>query len=406
MSTKLTRTFITYLNHYSGLTPECWRVLLICLFETIALGFAFYISIYLVSVLHFNTVSAGLVISFYGAGTILGGFLGGKIADTISSGFVVRLSLVGESFLLFFLPFLHSLNLLIIDACLLGIFAYMFKTASTLQIISANSKLSSSTRLKAINMEYTFSNAGLGISATLISIFSNSGIQYLFFAAGGLTIVLAFIHFAYCRDHYYQPVVDASNKAPSSKTKKSFAVFLAILASLFIVGIIISQNRTIFPIYISSVFPQYGMRGVSLLYVINPVLIIFYQTPLINKLKHLNKLDISGFGAAIMGLGSLMLLLTSSFLWAVIASIVYTIGEMLFFSVSQFLAYEASANRKKGRALGLYQMTYATSVVLGPTLGGLIYHHVSSTAVWYLCGLIGLFALFWCLTLRNRAKAY
>lgn len=309
---QLTYYLHQYLQSFSGLTKKSWHGIFICLLETTATGIAFYISIYLVVNLHFSVVIAGLVLSSYGIGTVLGGLVGGLLSDSKSPNFVVIISLLLECFLFSTMPFLTNIKAIIIDVLILGISAYMFKTANTIQVVSANQNLSASMRLKSINVLYTASNVGLGASAVLIGILANFGFSYLFFGAGMMTLLLAIYQTMYMGNVQVKEseptiansVTDGDENYTKRPVKK---VILVILASLFIVGLIISQRRTTYSIYIHDLFPQYGMHGLGLLYAINPAMIILLQTPLVNKLKNFNKFYIVGIGAAFMGIGTWLL---------------------------------------------------------------------------------------------------
>lgn len=148
------------------------------------------------------------------------------------------------------------------------------------------------------------------------------------------------------------------------------------------------------------------MHSIGLLYAINPILIILFQAPLAEKIKTYNKLYVLGMGAFFMGLGSGILSILTHFSLAVIAIALYTLGEMLFFSVAQYLCYESSSPKKQGATLGVFQATYAASIVIGPLIGSYIYHKLSPVAVWYGCGLIGTLAFCLCFSMRKKAALY
>jgi MFS family permease len=110
-----------------------------------------------------------------------------------------------------------------------------------------------------------------------------------------------------------------------------------------------------------------------------------------------------GIGALLLGTGMLLLSLSCMFSLAMLACIIYTIGEMIFFSLSHLICYQNGAEKKKGSSLGIYRMIYASSRVVGPTLGGLIYQQWSGDALWYICGFIGLACFSACYHYRKYA---
>ncbi|MDF1761426.1 MAG: MFS transporter [Coxiellaceae bacterium] len=373
--------------------------------QSLATGLAFYLSIYLVTTLHYSVVSAGIVLSCYGIGTMVGGVVGGKLSDKIAAHKVVIMSLLFECVLFSALPFFSNLHAIMLITTLLGVSAYMFKTANTIQLINSSSSSDNNSRLTAINILYTASNIGIGTSALLIGLLAHLGFAYLFYAGGLLTLLLAIYQIIYLSNTETNQTTDKHSNTQQG-TRQNKQIFVTVLLSLFITGLIIAQLRTTYSIYIHHLFPQFGMHGLGLLLALNPALIILFQTPLTSAIRHFNKFDIIGIGVALMGTGCLLLNFVSSFVFAALTYMVYTAGEMLFFSMAQYVCYESSPPQHKGNTLGIFQSTYAASLVVGPSVGSLIYHHLSPYWLWYGCGLIGLIALLTCLCQRTTAKVY
>lgn len=394
-----------YTQSFANIPRKSLSPILIGLFHTIAVGLTFYLSIYLVSTLHFNVVSAGIVLSCYGIGTMTGGVLGGKLSDFLSPQRVILISLLSECALFITLPSFTNLHIIMLITGLLGISAYMFKTANTIQLISLCSGGDGHGRLTAINILYTASNIGIGTAALLIGLLAHYGFAYLFYAGGILTLLLAIYQMVYTRKTIPTQALNKP-KEIQQHDRQNIKIFITVLFSLFISGLIIAQLRTTYSIYIHHLFPQFGMHGLGFLLAINPVLIILFQTPLTSAIRHFNKFDIIGVGVILMGMGCMLLNFITSFVFAAFAYAVYTAGEMLFFSMAQYLCYESSSPKHKGNTLGVFQSTYAASLVVGPSVGSLIYHHLSPHWLWYCCGFIGLIALSVCFSQRKAASTY
>src|SRR3990167_9966457 len=83
-----------YISSYRGLKKACWQGMLLNFIESVFVGVYYFLPLYFISELNINIAIASIIISFYGLGTILGGFLGGKLSDEIGSGLVSIGSLV------------------------------------------------------------------------------------------------------------------------------------------------------------------------------------------------------------------------------------------------------------------------------------------------------------------------
>ena len=277
------RLFSSYRQSYQLVSKHGWHVIFVRLAQSLATGLAFYLSIYLVSTLHYSIVSAGIVLSCYGIGTMIGGVVGGKLSDRTAPHKVVIMSLLFESVLFTALPYFTDLHIIMLITALLGISAYMFKTANTIQLINTSSSSDNNSRLTAINILYTASNIGIGTSALLIGLLAHLGFAYLFYAGGILTLLLAIYQIIYLSNTETNKTADKRPNAQQSAHQNK-KIFLTVLLSLFITGLIIAQLRTTYSIYIHHLFPQFGMHGLGLLLVLNPALIILFQTPLTNAI--------------------------------------------------------------------------------------------------------------------------
>lgn len=97
----------------------------------------------------------------------------------------------------------------------------------------------------------------------------------------------------------------------------------------------------------------------------------------------------TGIGAFLLGFGMFMLIYSGYISTIIAACIIYTIGEMIFFSMSQLVCYQFSEERQRGKTMGLYEMVFALSTTFSPTLGGWVYHLFGGQFLWLTCGLMG-----------------
>jgi len=145
-----------------------------------------------------------------------------------------------------------------------------------------------------------------------------------------------------------------------------------------------------------------GMTAVSTLFTINALLVVFLSTFIGEYINQYNKFTMLALSSFFIGFGMCMLSFSSHFSMAILSCIVYTIGEIIYFSLIQLLCYEAGNKKSKGKSLGRYRVVYGTSRVVGPIVGGLIYSHYSGEMLWYVCGLVGVLCMFGFLRLKSK----
>src|SRR3990167_5069020 len=124
-----------YFASYKNLPRSCWQGIFLSFVESTLAGVYYFLSIYFVDVLHFNISTAGIIISFYGLGTIFGGLIGGKLSDKISPVIVSATGLLIQSAAFLFLIILKDIYLLFFDLFILGIATYSFITSNYIWVL-------------------------------------------------------------------------------------------------------------------------------------------------------------------------------------------------------------------------------------------------------------------------------
>lgn len=394
----------SYLTNYQGLPKTCWQRIFVAFINTISGGIIYFLSIYFVQQLHFNLVTAGFILSFYGVGTTLGGIGGGKLADNFSPTVISAVSLFLKAIGFLMLAKLKSAFWLATTLFLLGLTTYSFIAANSVWILN-QCRHHEAAKLKAINILYIAANFGLGAAGVIIGMVAQYGFQYIFYTSSFLLFAaVCYLILAKPITIDWPSTADAqTNDISSAQVKANPKILWVILSCLFLTGLTIAQIGTTYSIYLEQLFPSFGTKSFGLLFALNSVCIVLFQAPLVNYFRQNNKMLVAGAGAFCLGFGMLLLNFSFIFLIAGLACIIYTIGEMLFIATAQLICYQYGGEKKKGQSLGLFQTTYALSVVVGPSLGGFIYHHLGGDIVWYCSGMIGVVCLLICLRYRKFA---
>lgn len=397
------RKYIASINH---LPRECRPGIWLSFIGSTLAAVYYFLTIYFVDVLAMTTSSAGLLISSYGIGTIVGGYIGGYLSDKISPRLVSTLGLFGQSILFAALAKLKHPYSISIDLFILGIASYCFITSNYVAVLSYTHN--EKTRLASINILNMVSNLGIGIASLIIAELSVIGYVNIFYLSGSLLLALSFYSFI----HMTKPIKNIShaefeknNKstmtcATTSKKPNNKGIKLA-LACLFFTGMIVSQLSTTYSIYLKQSFPQLGIHAFSIFFTLNTVLIVLFQNILVSQFININRLVMIGIGSLLIGTGMFMLNFPYSIMFIVLSCFVYSTGEMIFFSMVQLFCYQASNHENKGSGLGTYRMIYASSRFAGPAIGGAIYHYLGSNVLWSASGIIGVTFLLLCCHFRD-----
>lgn len=376
-----------YFANYKGLPHTVWQGIGIGFIESTLVGVCYFLSLYFVKELHLSIANAGLILSSYGLGTILGGIIAGNLSDRFSSRLIIIASLLIQSLGYFLLIKVHTLPLLMATLFILGIGSYGFITSNYVWTLGNCKK---EQRLKTINLLDIVSNLGLALAGMLIGFISIQHFTKIFLisscALGLIALYLFFLNSKKQNIIIETPPLISNDTSTSSM---NFGGLYYALGCLFFVGLIISQTSSTYPLFLQKSFPEMGTMSFSILFTLNAFLIVFFQAPLINSLKNANKIMLIGLGALLLGSG-MVLLNFSFFTIAILSCVIFTLGEILFFSIAQLICYEKSPEKKKGTGLGSYRMIYAASRVTGPAAGSLVYQQISGQGLWMTCFLLGL----------------
>jgi MFS family permease len=384
-----------YIAGFSGLPNAAWPGIIIFGIESILVGICYFLTLYFVTHLHFTVFQASIIISAYGIGTIFGALGGGKLSDIYSPRKIAVISLFIQAIAYFSLIYNNKFYYLIINLFFLGVGSYAFITSNNVWVL-ATCYENEKQRLKVISLLNVASNLGLGIAAIFIGCFLAQEFKYLFLFSSFLLTSIAI--YALNLKNPIHKQKELSHKNNYVKNSFNQAIIYYTLGCLFIVGIIIAQTNSTYPVFLAQIFPSMGIKSFSILFTLNTFMVVFFQPLIVQTFAHFKKVHLIGMSSFLMGMGILILCYTSHFSIAVVSMFILTMGEILFFAISQLICYENSESHQKGQGLGIYRMIFASSRIVGPVFGGFIYQQLGGNILWYICFLMGLCCLlpaFW-----------
>ena len=412
MTTSLMLFFKNYFTSFRRLNAASWRGIGFCFFESMVGGVCFFLAIYFVQVLHLSILDAGIILSSYGFGRAAGGIVGGKLSDFFSEKAISIVSLLLQGIAFFVLVYLNKFHLLVADLFLLGASSYGFITANSVWVLRQCEK-EENAQLKGINFLYSASNLGLGLSALLIGLLKVNNFPIMFYAAS-LVLFLAAGALVFEKDTRGKENIASvirekekeTQKTDSLLKRKGIKIVFVMLGSLFLMSLVVSQLNATYLYYIHTTFSQVSFMGIGSLFSLNPLLIVFFQVPLLSFLGNKNKILMVGISSLLLGFGMALLGFPNLFLFAILSCLIFTCGEMIYFSMLQLVIYRETPPNKKGQALGLYRTVYAIGTIVGPVLGGFIYHSWNTCVLWFGCGLVGLISFLICVWYKKEEGFY
>jgi predicted MFS family arabinose efflux permease len=155
--------FRLYTNAYSGLSRETWFLSLVILINRSGTMVLPFMTMYATQRLGFTIVQAGIIMALFGAGSVVGAFIGGKVTDAFGYYNVQLFALFGGGVMFVVVGYLTTYLSLCIGVFILSMINESFRPANSTAIAyyskPENMTRSYSLNRLAINLGWAFGSA-------------------------------------------------------------------------------------------------------------------------------------------------------------------------------------------------------------------------------------------------------
>jgi len=400
----LGNAFERYINNFRGFSREIWILALITFINRAGTMVLPFLSKYLKEDLGFSYSDVGWIIVFFGLGSMLGSWLGGKLSDKIGFYRIMIFSLFTSGVLFFGLQYITSFWGLCFGTFTIMVIADMFRPA---MFVSLGAYAKPENRTRALTLVRLAVNLGFAAGPALGGlIIMGIGYKGLFWADGATCIVSILIFALLVKE---KKKVASSDSLQSDKIivisvfkDKIFWIFLFVC---FITAVIFFQLFTTLPLYHHE---QFGMTELEtgLLMTLNGLIIFFFEMPIVSIFERnkISKLKIMLWGSAMMAVSFYVLLLNT---WAgvlVISMLFITFGEMFIFPFSNSFALSRAPKGHEGRYMALFTMSFSLAHIASSKSGMEVISHYGYQTNWFIMGTLGVISVFCCMWLLNLVK--
>ena len=396
--------YINYINTFKGLSKEVWWLALITFINRSGTMVIPFLSLYLTKDLSFSLTQVSWIMSFFGLGSVVGTWIGGKLTDQIGYYKVMVRSLLSTGIVFIALQFLTTFAQVCIGIFLVMVVADTFRPAMFVAM-SVYSKPENKTRSVtlirlAINLGFS---AGPAIGGLIITTLGYSGL----FWVDGITCILAtLLLIQVLHPRKAKPIDETIVENPKSVYKdKPFWIFFA---AMVLFAVIFMQYFSTMPLYYKNIHFLTEIE-IGILLGLNGFLIFVLEMPLINWLENskYTKIGLTLVGL-ILTLFSFLVLNTTGWIGIIVIGIVLmTVGEMIGFPFSNAFAMERAKRGKPGQYLSMYVMAFSIAHIFGHTIGLRLVDRFGYDITWYIMvgfGLLGVILLIYLLHLLRKER--
>jgi predicted MFS family arabinose efflux permease len=378
----------TYRISFAGLSRETWLLSIVVLVNRCGYMAVPFMSMYITQSLHRSIADAGLIITLFGVGSVMGAMAGGYTADKIGFRPVQVVSLVTSGILFVLFGQISDFRSLCVLTVVLSFFVEAFKPANNSAIASYSSRenMTRSYALNrlAINIGFGFGTAAGGVLAAVNYhlLFWVDGIVYV--VAGFLILVLLPAAEKRVDTHKSKP----PSVAARSPWKDVFFLKLLAMVTLYMIAFILLFRLV--PVYWKEEL-HIGEATIGLLIGMNGVIIAVFEMVMIQKLGN-RRADGYYIIAGTLFTGVAYLFLIAPAVSAVIAGIAavlsLTIGEMLALPYLSTMVMDRTTEENRGTYSAAYSMSWAVAQIIGPAAGGYVASQWGYNSLWVISALI------------------
>ena len=389
-----------YKKAYSGLSRYSWYLCLVMFINRSGTMVIPFMTIYCRHELHFSVSQATLVMAAFGAGSILGAFIGGKLTDKVGFYYVQIMALLIGGVLFMVLGYQQTFISISLGAFILSVCNEAFRPANSTAVAyySSGENLTRSNSLNrlAVNLGWAF--GGL-LGGTL------AGINYhlLFWVDGSTNILAALLLLKLIPASKIMKQIRKSLAAGSGRSPYQDGVYLVFIVCAILFATCFFHVFTMLPLYYKGPW-RFNEFFIGSLMGINGVLIVIFEMVLIHNLENKrHPLNYICVGSLIIGAGFVLLNFLPALPYSALVVLIFiTVGEMLAmpFMNSFWIMRTNPANR--GQYAAMYSIAWSAAQIISPIIGGQVVTYSGYYALWWLTGAMCLAASLGFMTLYRK----
>ena len=362
-----------YKSAYKGLSRETWFLSLVILINRSGTMVIPFMTMYATQKLGFTIAQAGFIMSFFGVGSIIGAFIGGKITDLIGYHKVQLFALFSGGIMFIIVGFLTTYISLCIGVLILSIVNESFRPANA-SAVAAYSVPENRTRSYSLNRLAI--NLGWAFGGSIGGFLASRNYQALFWVDGLTNISAAILLMMVLKKPpnvkaNFSKTSEVSASAVSSAYKDK--EYLGFIGLTILFAFCFFQMFTLLPVFYKTQL-QISEDEIGILMAINGLLIACIEMILVYNLERKSRpLKFISYGVWLVAISYVMFnLIEGRFMLALFSILMLTTGEMLSMPFMNTYWISRSNDNNRGQYAALYSMSWATSQIAAPSIGGWI----------------------------------
>lgn len=390
---------------YAEFPQQFWVVVAVSFIDRIGgtLLFPFF-ALYITQRFEVGMTTAGIILGLFSVFGLIGGFLGGALADKFGRRSIILFGLVFSAVTTLALGFVTELNMLYPLAIFIGTLSSIAGPAHGALIADL---LPENKRQEGFGILRVVANMSWLIGPTIGGFFASRDFMILFVTDAVISTVVAILFALFIRESQSAKVHEKEQSESILSTLQGYALvirdkaFTAFILASVIVGFVYLQMYNTLSVFLRD---EHGInaQGYGLLMSTSAITVILFQFSVSRFIKYRPPFLMLMVGSLFYAIG-FSLFGVFGVLWLFALNVVIiTIGEMIHMPTMQALTAEFAPEEMRGRYMAVFDLTWAIPAAIGPGLAGYVIDNYDPNLLWYGGGILCVLAAFSFMTLHSK----
>lgn len=352
-------------NAYGGISKEVWWLALATLVNRSGTMVILFLSLYVTNALHLTVQNAGVVMAVFGAGSLCGVFISGKLTDKMGYYPVMLFSLFGGGFMFILVSFISGYLSICIATFFMSCIAEAFRPP-LMTAVSFYSTPENYTR--SISLTRLAINLGFSVGPVVGGILALYSYKFIFWADGLTCFGAGIIIMAFVKNKNTSHAKPAIQSKVGSKSAYHDKIYLYFIFLAMLYAMCFFQFFSIMPLFYKNVY-HLKENEIGALVAINAIIVASLEMILVFKIQNRwSKFKFIALGALLLILCYFSLPFFKSIAWLIVINIVISFSEMFAMPFMNTFMNERSDKTNKGEYAALYAMAWSLAQIILPVL--------------------------------------
>ena len=395
------KLFNSYINTFKGLSREAWMLSIVMLINRSGSMVLPFLGVYMTDHLKFSLENTGIVLSFYGIGSVLGSWLGGFLTDKFGEYYIQSWSLFLSAPIFIIMPFFSSVDMMALLIFLQSAISDTFRPANSVAI----TKYARPENLtKAFSLNRMAINLGFSIGPALGGILSGISYNFLFIVngIGAVTAGIIYVIFFRRRNKIFREKkkLEPTKTIEKTVTKSPYKDYPFLLYSFLcaVFAVCFFQFFNTIPLFYKDV-AKLDQSTIGFILGYSGFIIVLLEMPLVSLAERVLKIpQILSIGIIMSGVSYLLLLFGSNIPLLLLSMSILSIAEIWVLPFMSTVTALRAEKGNKGAYMGLNGIAFSFSFIFTPFLGTYVLSHFGFDSLWigsFAILMVTAFLIFW-----------